>query len=51
MRAQDAPRPGEDIDRFYLFGSCRPMSVIAYDGQSWPERFKMSKGVIEVGAR
>ena len=49
--AQDAPRTGEDLDRFYLFASCRPMSVIAYAGQSGPVGFKLSKDVIEVAAQ
>jgi len=49
--AQDAPRTGEDIDRFYLFAACRPMSVMSYAGQSGPVGFKLSRDVIETAAK
>ena len=48
---QNAPGTLDDIDRFYLFGACRPMSVMVYASQSGPVRFKLSREVIEAAAK
>lgn len=45
--AQHAPQTKDDVDRFYLFGECRPMSVMAYFGQSGPVGFVLSRDVIQ----